>query len=64
MLNKGEFVVINNDIGLVAFTGEELEGDLADHTGVWFGHLENRRPVIYTIPTDHLVKGPKPEFRH
>jgi hypothetical protein len=64
MLKKGDFVIINKDIGVVVVTGEELGGDLEDHTGVWFGTYEKGVPEVWTIPTEYLATGPEPVMKH
>jgi hypothetical protein len=68
MIKNGTIVVINDRIGVVVYTGKELSEetgcDLEDHTGVWFGTLDGNIPEVMTIPTEHLLKGPFPVFRH
>ena len=64
MFKNGDFVTINNQIGVVVMTGEELPGDLEDHTEVWFGSYENDVPEVWTIPTEYLEKGPEPLLKH
>lgn len=64
MFHRGEFVVINNDIGIVVRVGEELGNDAEDHTAVWFGTCENGKPEVWTIPTEYLKKGPQSVLRH
>jgi hypothetical protein len=69
MFKTGEFVVHNNQVGVVAMTGEDLVSrlpgsGLEDHTGVWFGTLEDGAPDVWTIPTEYLAKGPQPVMKH
>ena len=64
MLKKGNFVKINNQTGVVVMTGDELPGDLRDHTAVWFGTYEKGIPEVWTIPTEYLEKGPEPLLKH
>lgn len=64
MFKKGDFVAINNRVGVVVLTGDELPGDSADHTGVWFGSDENAVPEIWTIPTEYLQRGPEAMLKH
>jgi hypothetical protein len=64
MFQKGEIVTLNHQVGVVVLTGEELEGDLDDHTGVWFGTLEDSKPEVITIPTEYLAPGPRPILKH
>ena len=61
---KGEIVSVGGKVGVVVLTGKDLDGDLEDHTGVWFGSLENGRPEVWTIPTEYLSKGSEPIFKH
>ena len=61
---KGDFVVINGETGVVVLTGDELGGDLGDHTAVWFGTLDNGRPEVWTVPTEYLQRGGVPVQRH
>jgi hypothetical protein len=63
-VQKGDLVKIGTQVGVVVATGQELEGDLNDHTGVWFGSFEKGRPEVWTIPTEYLTSGPKPVFKH
>jgi hypothetical protein len=64
MFQRGDFIILNSDVGVVVMNGVEMEGDLDDHTMVWFGEIENGLPVTYTVPTDYLKVGPAPEVRH
>jgi hypothetical protein len=64
MYDKGDFVKINKQVGVVVFTGKEMSEDLQDHTGVWFGTHENGAPEIWTIPTEYLKRGPEPVLKH
>ncbi|HYV35978.1 MAG TPA: hypothetical protein VE988_09770 [Gemmataceae bacterium] len=64
MFKKGDFVIINKQIGVVVTTGKELPGDSDDHTGVWFGTYENGVPEVWTIPTEYLEKGLEPVLYH
>jgi hypothetical protein len=64
MFRKGDFVIINKQIGVVVKTGEELPGDSQDHTGVWFGTFEKGVPEVLTIPTEYLENGPEPVLKH
>jgi hypothetical protein len=64
MFKKGDFVMINKDVGVVVLTGEEIPGDSLDHTGVWFGTYDKGSPEIWTIPTEYLKKGPEPVLKH
>jgi len=64
MVAKGDVVLVHTRVGVVVVTGEELGEGLDDHTGVWFGTFENDRPVVWTIPTEYLVKGPQPLLKH
>ncbi len=64
MFKQGDFVKLNKQVGVVVRTGEQLAGDLEDHTGVWFGKYEKGVPEVWTIPTDYLEKGPEPALKH
>jgi hypothetical protein len=64
MFQKGDFVKINNQVGVVVRTANELPGDSEDHTGVWFGTLEKGVPEIWTIPTEYLAGGPEQILKH
>ena len=64
MVGKGDIVTINNRVGVVVATGQELGGELEDHTGVWFGSFDGEYPVVWTIPTEYVAAGPKPVFEH
>ena len=64
MFKKGDFVTINKDVGVVVLTGDEMDGDLEDHTGVWFGTYEKGVPEVWTIPTEYLKNGPEPVLKH
>ena len=64
MFKKGDFVTINNKIGIVVMTGEQLPGEMKDHTAVWFGAFEKEVPEVLTIPTDYLATGPEPMMKH
>lgn len=64
MIEKGRIVTVNGRVGVVVFTGKELEGEMDDHTGVWFGTLDSGQPEVITIPTEYLVAGPDPILRH
>jgi hypothetical protein len=64
VLRKGDFVKLSDDIGVVVKTGEELEGDLADHTGVWFGTYTKGSPEVWTVPTELLEEAPEPVVKH
>ena len=64
MLKKGDFVSINNEIGVVVLTGDDLPTEMGDHTGVWFGTFENGVPEVWTIPTECLATGPSPAMKH
>ena len=62
MLNVGDFVEIDGDIGVVIMLGSELANkfgpDSNDHTAVWFG--DDITPGVYTIPTEYLTKWSAP----
>ena len=64
MLKKGDFVSINNEIGVVVLTGDDLPTEMGDHTGVWFGTFEEGVPEVWTIPTEYLATGPSPAMKH
>jgi hypothetical protein len=64
MHQKGEFVTLNGRTGIVVLTGTELGEGLIDHIGIWFGDMENNRPVLWTIPSDYLVKSSPPVLKH
>ncbi len=64
MFEKGDFVKLNQEIGVVVLTGKELGADMDDHTGVWFGAMEQGLPEVWTIPSEYLVPGPEPVLRH
>ena len=64
MFKKGDFVKINEQVGVVVMTGEELPGDSEDHAGVWFGTYEEGIPEVWTIPTEYLETGPEPVLKH
>lgn len=64
MFNRGDFVKLDNRVGVVVITGEELPGDLDDHTGVWFGTCEHGVPEVWTIPSEYLKEGSEPVLKH
>lgn len=64
MFQKGEIVTVNHRVGVVVFTGMELEGDMDDHTGVWFGTLDDGKPEVVTVPTEYIAAGPRPVLKH
>ena len=64
MVEKGDIVTVHTSVGVVVTTGQELGGDLDDHTGVWFGWFEDGHPIVKTIPTEYLTPGPDPVFQH
>jgi hypothetical protein len=64
MFKKGDFVTIDNKLAIVVMIGEELPGDMEDHTGVWFGTFEKGIPEVRTIPTEYLIAGPEPVLKH
>jgi len=64
MFNKGDIVRLDSKIGVVVFTGKDLPGDLEDHTGVWFGAVENGIPEVWTIPTEYLSQASQPKIKH
>lgn len=64
MFTKGEFVTLNDQIGVVILTGTDMGGDLEDHTGVWFGTNDQGSPEVWTIPTEYLRKGPEAVMKH
>jgi hypothetical protein len=64
MVKKGDFVQINKQVGVVVMIGQEMGGDLENHTGIWFGTYENGAPEVWTIPTEYLAEGPAPVLQH
>ncbi|MDH7447614.1 hypothetical protein [Aquimarina sp. 2201CG14-23] len=52
-LNKGDFVTIGNDTGVIVFlTGEK--DTPAEHVGIWFGETnEKGNPKYRTVPIDY-----------
>ena len=64
MFTNGEIVTINKKVGVVVLTGQDMGGDLEDHTGVWFGGFEDGKPEVWTIPTEYLASGPEPVLKH
>ena len=64
MFCKGDFVTINEKVGIVVLTGDALGLDMADHVGVWFGDLKGGVPEVWTIPLEYISKGPQPELKH
>ncbi len=64
MVSVGEFVRLGERLGVVVVTGESLGGDLADHSGVWFGTHEQGQPAVWLVPTDLLEPAPAPVLRH
>lgn len=64
MFEKGRIVTVNDRVGVVVLTGKELVGDMDDHTGVWFGILDEGKPEVITIPTEYLTAGPPPLLKH
>jgi hypothetical protein len=61
---KGDVVTLNKRVGVVVFVGNELGPDMEDHTGVWFGDTAKGKPVVCTVPTEYLAKGPEPTLKH
>lgn len=64
MFEKGRIVTLDGRLGVVVLVGEELDEDMGDHTGVWFGDVEGGRPVVFTVPTEYLAAGPRPVMEH
>lgn len=64
MFQKGDFVSVNREVGVVVKTGEELPGDMGDHTGVWFGECVDGVPEARTIPTEYLEAIPRAMWKH
>lgn len=64
MFKAGDFVTVGGRLGIVAKTGAELESDVSDHTGVWFGTCDSDSPEVWTIPTEYLKPGPVPTYKH
>lgn len=69
MFDRGSIVLLGSRVGIVAFTGDELRKEqpgcqLEDHTGVWFGSVEEGGPDVRTVPTELLRPGPSPVFKH
>ena len=64
MVEKGDIVTVDGQVGVVVATGRELGGDLDDHAGVWFGSVADGHPEVWTIPTECLKAGPEPRYKH
>ena len=64
MLVKGDIVTINDRVGVIVLSGEDLGVEFEDHSGVWFGDAENGIPEVWTIPTEYLSKCPQPNLKH
>jgi hypothetical protein len=64
MFGKGEFVILNDQIGVVILTGLELGGDREDHTGVWFGTCHDSNPEVWTVLTEYLREAPSAVMKH
>ncbi len=64
LIQPGQIVTINGQVGVVVLTGKELDDDMDDHTGVWFGTTDGGLPKVFTIPTEYLAAGPLPILKH
>lgn len=64
MFEKGKFVILNGQIGVVVETPAAIGSNLNDHTAVWFGLTENGKPEIWTVPAEYLCAGPRPIVKH
>jgi len=60
----GEFVTLNDRIGVVVQMPHQPGADLEDHVAVWFGLIENGRPEIWTVPAEYFLAGPSPIVKH
>ncbi|WP_299435630.1 hypothetical protein [uncultured Aquimarina sp.] len=55
-LNKGDFVKIGNDTGVIVSLAGEKDTP-AEHVGVWFGETnEKEKPKYRTVPIDYCKK--------
>jgi hypothetical protein len=64
MFKKGDFVKVNERIGVVVMTGAELPGDSGDHAAVWFGTAKDGVPDVWTMPMEYLDEAPNPVLKH
>jgi hypothetical protein len=56
MFDKGDFVILDGRIGVVTTLGPEIPGDAEDHSGVWFGEMQDGAPIVWVIPTEYLAR--------
>lgn len=63
-INKGDFVKVGNDIGVVIFL--EYENNTPEeHLGVWFGEQnEVGNPKYRTVPAEYCLKHKSIESYH
>ena len=55
-LNKGDFVKVGNDIGVVVYLESEVYIP-DDHVGIWYGEKSAQgNPRYRTVPTDYCEK--------
>jgi hypothetical protein len=64
MFQIGDFIILNNQVGVVVRTGAELGEDMEDHTGVWFGTCEDNKPEVWTVPSEYLHEAPSALMKH
>ena len=64
MFKTGDFVKVNERVGVAIMSGADLPGDLGDHVAVWFGTVEHGVPDVWTIPIENLEEGPTPTLKH
>lgn len=62
--SHGDFVLLNGQVGVVVATGDELGEELSDHLAVWFGHVAEGSPEVWTVPAEYMLPGPEPTLRH
>ena len=60
----GDFVSLNGRVGVVVATGDDLGEELADHLAVWFGHVADGSPEVWTVPAEYVLPRPEPTPRH
>ena len=64
MFKAGDFVILNNRVGVVTRTGNDLGEQMEDHTEVWFGTFDKGLPEVFSIPTEYISVGPQAVKKH
>jgi len=55
-LNKGDFIKVGNDTGVIVFLERE-NNTPEDHIGIWYGELsKDGKPMYKTVPTAYCKK--------